>query len=80
MSENNFTEYMRARSPEDQRAAFSAYAERHEPYVQAIREGGGHIWWTDDEEREELFLRRYQRPAAPAGMPEKSLAEITQEG
>jgi hypothetical protein len=66
-----------ARSPEERRAHFDNWwSKLGEPYQAAVIEHGDTPWTADLDERRELFLRRYERPAAPATAPIKNLAEI----
>lgn len=39
-----------------------------DPYVQAVLAAGAVPWFSSEDERRERFYRRYQRPAAPAGL------------
>jgi hypothetical protein len=65
-----------ARTPEEREAAFQRYMELSAPYFAKVEAEGDQPWWTTEDERRELFFKRWTRPASPAGMPRMSLAEI----
>lgn len=53
-------------APEDR---FDAYLERSENYMAAITAAGDEPWHAGDvERRRELFMRRFTKPAPPAGL------------
>lgn len=52
----------------DREAAFASYVERSEPYFAAIAANGGTPWFSSLDERRDLFMRRYSRPAPLAGL------------
>ncbi|UJL26839.1 hypothetical protein HZU38_17940 [Mycolicibacterium vanbaalenii] len=60
------------------------YAKRGAPYAAAVREAGAEPWTDSMDERRELWMRRYTRPAPPAnlrtmpGIPRSHAPEITQ--
>lgn len=65
------------RSVEEQREdAFQRYLEMSEPYFDKVRDEGDEPWFGTVAERRKLFLRRYQRPEPPAGLPAPSLQRI----
>ncbi|KMO68900.1 hypothetical protein [Mycolicibacterium obuense] len=62
----------RARTPEEQESAFAAY-------IEASAEDERDTGWHNDllESRRELFMRRYRRPAPPAGLlPVRCLRDL----
>ncbi|WFS15174.1 hypothetical protein [Rhodococcus aetherivorans] len=72
-----YPECIRARTDQERGEAFLVYLERSVPYFAAVEERGGKPWFGSEDERRDLFLRRYSRPAPPAGMePIKSLSDL----
>lgn len=50
-------------------AAFQSWWETHgQPYQDAVLERGGTPWTLDIDERRDLWMRRYTRPAPPEGL------------
>lgn len=48
---------------------FEEWLEKYgQPYTDAQVAGGGTPWFSSDDERRELWERRYTRPAPPAGL------------
>ncbi|WP_083654437.1 hypothetical protein [Mycobacterium sp. GA-1841] len=62
---------------DEREEAFQRYVEASENYNAAIIESGDQPWHGGNiERRRELYLRRYQRPQPPQGLPPVSLAVI----
>ncbi|KXF54648.1 hypothetical protein AXA44_40570 [Rhodococcus sp. SC4] len=57
------------RTEAERSRVFSDYLERTEPYFAKIRDDGDRPWFGSEDERRDLFDRRYSRPVPPAGMP-----------
>lgn len=47
---------------------YERWRERHAAYLDAIAANGGTPWTTDEDERRELWHRRYRRPDPPVGL------------
>jgi hypothetical protein len=57
------------RTPDEREDHYESWmAQYGDPYVAAVVAGGGTPWFNSDEERRQLFMRRYKRPAPPEGM------------
>ena len=66
------------RTPEEREAHYRHWlATRGDAYVAAVVERGGTPWFTSDEERHALWMKRYTRPTPPEFLPPiLSLREI----
>ncbi|UNQ40229.1 hypothetical protein MPC38_02895 [Prescottella equi] len=59
----------RVPSEQEQREEFAAYLERLPDYHRLQSKHRATDWWSSDEERFQLYARRWQRPKPPAGLP-----------
>ena len=50
---------------DEREAAYQRYVELSAPYVAAIEAAGDQPWFSSEDERRELFMRRYKKPKAP---------------
>lgn len=62
-----------ARTPEERQAHFEHWLSGMKPYDAAVIANGGTP--PSDDERRELFMRRYQKPAAPKYLTIPNLKE-----
>lgn len=67
-----------ARTPAEREEHYRDWRERHDAYLSAVADNGGVPWTHDEDERRDLFFRRYQRPAPPQGLS-NNLTEIRRE-
>lgn len=66
-------------NPADREAEFQRYLENKKAYDARIIENGDILrkpWFETIDQQRELFMRRYIRPAPPAGIPSKTLVQI----
>ncbi|EKT81854.1 hypothetical protein WSS_A15219 [Rhodococcus opacus M213] len=57
------------RTEAEKAEAFAKYLERTEPYFAKISEDGDRPWFGSEDERRDLFDRRYEKPAPPSSLP-----------
>ena len=60
-----YTDRPSSRTPEEREQFYQRYLELSAPYFQAIVDAGDKPWWSSEQERRELYFRRYQRPDPP---------------
>jgi hypothetical protein len=61
---------------DEREAAFQSYLATTVHYFETVEAAGDKPWFDSVEERRELFMRRYQKPDPPEGVPARTLAEI----
>jgi hypothetical protein len=59
-------------------AAFMRYVELSEPYFEVVEANGDKPWFESIDERRDLFMRRYIRPAPPVGLSIPLIGSVRQ--
>jgi hypothetical protein len=52
----------------DREAAYARYLDLSEPYFAKVEAEGDTPWWSSEDERRALFMKRFTRPTPPAGL------------
>jgi hypothetical protein len=65
-----------SRNEDEREERYQAYLEHSASYFAAVEANGGQPWFNSEDERRELFYRRYTQPRPPAGL---TIPNITKE-
>ena len=71
-----YLDRLSSRTEDGREAAFQSYLETTVAYFKTVEAAGDTPWFSTVEERSELYMRRFERPAPPEGVPVRALAEI----